>query len=117
VDRLLPVTRSWGEDALVAHSNFHRALYLASHNDVMIRMLDDLWAKSDRYRRLGLELPVGEEPRTVDLHEHQQILDLVIAQDGAGAAALTRHHIEASLTAAAIEALEDRPAQPQQVTA
>jgi len=52
VARLLPVTRKWGEDALTAHSDFHRSLYLASHNDVLIKMLDDLWAKSDRYRRL-----------------------------------------------------------------
>lgn len=108
VARLLPVTREWGEDALLAHSDFHRALYLASHNDVLIKMLDDLWAKSDRYRRLGLELPAGEEPRTIDLNEHHQILELVIARDAAAAEALTRRHIEKSLTAAAIGALEHR---------
>jgi DNA-binding GntR family transcriptional regulator len=108
VGRLLPVTRKWGEDALSAHSDFHRALYVASHNDVLIKMLDDLWAKSDRYRRLGLELPAGEEPRTIDLEEHHQILDLVVAGDIAGAGALTRRHIQKSLTAVAINALEDR---------
>jgi DNA-binding GntR family transcriptional regulator len=117
VARLLPVTRKWGEDALVAHSEFHRALYVASQNDVLIKMLDDLWAKSDRYRRLGLELPAGEEPRTIDLDEHHQILDLVVAKDGAGAAALTRRHIEKSLTAAAIVALEDRKHEADSVTA
>ena len=53
----------------------------------LIKMLDDLWAKSDRYRRLGLELPAGEEPRTIDLNEHHQILELVIARDAAGAGA------------------------------
>lgn len=58
VARLLPVTRNWGEDALTAHSDFHRAVYVASHNDVMIKMLDDLWDKSDRYRR-PLELPLA----------------------------------------------------------
>ena len=108
VARLLPVTRQWGEDALTAHSEFHRALYVASHNDVLIKMLDDLWAKSDRYRRLGLELPAGEEPRTIDLNEHHQILELVIARDAAGAGALTRRHIQKSLTTAAINALENR---------
>lgn len=108
VARLLPVTRQWGEDALVAHRNFHRAVYVASHNDVLIRMLDDLWDKSDRYRRLGLELPPGDEPRTIDLNEHHEILDLVVAQDAEAAAALTRRHIEKSLTASAIDALEDR---------
>ena len=60
---LLPVTRQWGEAALVAHRDVHRALYPASHNTVLIRLLDDLWDKSDRYRRAGLELPPGDEPR------------------------------------------------------
>lgn len=103
---LLPVTRQWGEDAIVAHSAFHRAVYLASHNVSMIRLLDDLWAKSDRYRRLGLELPPGNEPRTVDHRQHGEILDLVIAQDAEGAAALTRTHIENSLTGAVLDTLE-----------
>ena len=62
-------------ECVVAHREFHRALYLASHNDMLIKLLDDLWDKSDRYRRLGLELPAGEEPRTIDLNEHHQILD------------------------------------------
>lgn len=117
VARLLPVTRKWGEDALTAHSDFHRALYLASHNDVLIKMLDDLWAKSDRYRRLGLELPAGQEPRTIDLNEHHHILELVVAKDADGAAALTRRHIQQSLTAAAINALEHRDEEPGSATA
>src|SRR4051812_47988077 len=108
VARLLPVTRKWGEDALTAHSDFHRALYLASHNDVLIKMLDDVWAKSDRYRRLGLKLPAGEEPRTIDLTEPHETLESVTAKDAPGAAALPRHHIQKSLTAAAISALEGR---------
>jgi len=116
VVRLLPVTRQWGEDALVAHREFHRALYLASHNDMLIKLLDDLWDKSDRYRRLGLELPAGEEPRTIDLNEHHQILDLVVARDAAAAGAVTRRHTQRSLTAAAINSLEDPQQTPQQDT-
>ncbi|MEU9917429.1 FCD domain-containing protein [Streptomyces sp. NPDC051001] len=72
VDKLLPVTRQWGEEALTAHRTFHQALYRASHNDVLIRLLDDLWDKSDRYRRLGLGLPPGDEPGTRDLQEHHR---------------------------------------------
>jgi DNA-binding GntR family transcriptional regulator len=108
VARLLPVTRAWGEEALAAHRAFHRALYMASHNDVMVRMLDDLWDKSDRYRRVGLELPPGEEPRTRDHREHQELFDLVVAGNVAGAGALMREHIERSLTSSAIAALEKR---------
>ena len=106
--KLLPVTRVWGEDAITVHREFHRALYLASHNDVMIKLLDDLWDKSDRYRRIGLELPSGDEPRTIDLNQHHQILELVIAGDAAGAAELARTHIANSLTASVTGVLEER---------
>ncbi len=47
---LLPVTRQWGEAALIAHREVHQAIYVASHNTVLVRLLDDLWDKSDRYR-------------------------------------------------------------------
>ncbi|GGG25780.1 transcriptional regulator [Rhodococcoides trifolii] len=103
--RLVPVTRSWGEEGLTAHREFHRTLYLASHNDVLIHLLEDLWDKSDRYRRVGLELPPGAEPRTIDFDQHFDILECVVAGDGSAAADLMRRHIRGSLTAAAIDAL------------
>lgn len=105
--KLLPVTRQWGEEALVAHHAFHRALYRASHNENLIGMLDGLWDKSDRYRRMGLELPPGEEPRLRDHAEHQTLMQLVIDGSAEEAGRLMRRHIEQSLTAAAIAALED----------
>lgn len=103
---LVPVTREWGEGGLCAHSTFHRTLYVAAHNGVMIKTLDDLWAKSDRYRRLGLLLPAGDEPRMIDFNQHHQMLELVVDRDAAAAHALARLHIQNSLTASAIEALE-----------
>ena len=110
--RLLPVTRAWGAEALAAHRAFHRAIYLASHNDALVRQLDDLWDKSDRYRRLGLELPPGDEPRTRDHREHHELLELIAAGDADGAGALMLAHVERSLTAAAITALENREDHP-----
>jgi DNA-binding GntR family transcriptional regulator len=107
-DDLLPVTRTWGEDAIAAHRAFHRAIYVASHNTVMIRLLDDLWDKADRYRRIGLELPAGAEPRTIDLNQHYELLELVIKGDSAAAADLVRAHIRNSLGAKVTGALEDR---------
>lgn len=106
--RLVPVTRAWGEEGLRAHRAFHRALYVASHNDVLVRALDDLWDKGDRYRSLGLELPPGDEPRVRDHREHHELLVLIAAGDAAGARDLMRGHIERSLTATAISALERR---------
>ncbi|WP_413808282.1 GntR family transcriptional regulator [Streptomyces sp. OE57] len=108
VENLLPVTRQWGEEALTAHRTFHQALYRASHNDILIRLLDDLWDKSDRYRRLGLELPPGDEPRTRDLEEHHRLVVLIADGRAAEAGQLMRDHITHSLTATAISALEDR---------
>ncbi|MGW3564635.1 GntR family transcriptional regulator [Streptomyces sp. NPDC000941] len=107
VGNLLPVTRQWGEEALTAHRVFHQTLYRASRNDVLIRLLDDLWDKSDRYRRLGLELPPGDEPRTRDLDEHHQLVELIVDRQAAEAAQLMRDHITHSLTATAIRALEE----------
>ncbi|MFJ8828192.1 GntR family transcriptional regulator [Streptomyces sp. NPDC102467] len=107
VDQLLPVTRRWGEGALAAHRVFHQTLYRASRNDVLIKMLDDLWDKSDRYRRLGLDLPPGDEPRTRDLEEHHRLVDLVVDGQADQAAQLMYDHIANSLTATAISALEE----------
>lgn len=106
VDRLVPVTRESGEQGLSAHRAFHRSLYLASHNDVLIGLLDDLWDKSDRYRRLGLSLPPGQEPRERDWSEHHEMVELVVAGRSAEAAELVRQHTRNGLTAAAIDALE-----------
>lgn len=93
---------------LTTRRAFHQALYRASHNDVLTGLLDDLWDKSDRYRRLGLDLPPGDEPRTRDLQEHHQLVDLIEDGRAAEATQLMRDHIAHSLTATAISALEDR---------
>ncbi|KID28736.1 GntR family transcriptional regulator [Streptomyces regensis] len=108
-EALLPVTRTWGEEAIRAHREFHRAIYRASHNHVLIRMLDGLWDKADRYRHVGLQLPVGDEPRGLDLEQHHQILDLVINGEGRGAAELVRTHIHNSLGASVTETLDNPP--------
>jgi DNA-binding GntR family transcriptional regulator len=106
--RLRPVTREEGEEALDAHREFHRALYRASHNDLLTRLLNDLWDKSDRYRRVGLELPETDEHRQRDLDEHRQMVQLIVAKEGAAAARLMRGPVNRSITPAAIAALEKR---------
>lgn len=100
--RLRPVTRKWGEAALTAHREVHRTLYTASHNSVVVRMLDDLWDKSDRYRRIGLQLPPGGEDRTRDFEEHHDLVRLVVEGDAGGAAELMAAHIDHSLAAAVL---------------
>lgn len=102
LENLRPVNREWGETALAAHREVHEALYRAAHNDVMARILNDLWDKSDRYRRVGLQLPPGAKPRTRDFKEHRELVELVIAGDADAASALMSSHIDNSLTAAAL---------------
>jgi DNA-binding GntR family transcriptional regulator len=102
--RLRPVTRRWGETALAAHREVHRALYCASHNEVMVRLLDDLWDKSDRYRRVGLQLPPGGEDRTRDFEEHHELVRLVTDGESDAAAALMASHVDHSLAAAVLAA-------------
>ena len=62
-------------------------------------------------------LPAGEEPRMIDFNQHHQMLELVIDHDAAAVHALARLHIENSLTASAISALEDRLSEPESASA
>ncbi|WP_445258996.1 GntR family transcriptional regulator [Nocardioides aurantiacus] len=99
LEDLLPVTRRSGEPALAAHRAVHEALYRACHNDVLVRVLDDLWDRSDRYRRVGLQLPPGAGPRTRDLEEHHALVSLVVAGEADEAERLMASHVERSLSA------------------
>jgi DNA-binding GntR family transcriptional regulator len=74
----------------------------------MITMLDGLWDKSDRYRRLGLLLPSGAENRERDFIEHRKMMEMIIDKDAQGVADLMREHIRLSLTVAAIDALDEQ---------
>jgi DNA-binding GntR family transcriptional regulator len=86
----------------VAHREVHRAIYPASGNSVLVHLLDDLWDKSDRYRRAGLELPPDDEARARDFEEHGRLVELVVERDADGAAALMRSHVDHSLAATAL---------------
>jgi DNA-binding GntR family transcriptional regulator len=95
---------------LVAHRRFHTAIYMASHNDLLISTLDALWDKADRYRRLGLQLKRDQPERDQKKHEHAELLDAVIGGDSDRAAEVMRHHIDTSLGAKAASRLgADQP--------
>lgn len=93
------MTSEEGESALAAHSELHRRLYRAAHNPVMAGLLDGLWDKLERYRRLGLETGAQAGPRTRDHEEHLELARLVIAGEGEAAAVLMAEHIDRSLAA------------------
>jgi DNA-binding GntR family transcriptional regulator len=87
---------------LVAHRNFHAAIYRASHNDLLIEALEGLWDKADRYRRLALQNDRGQGARDQKAHEHQLLVDFIASGDSDGAANLMHAHIDTSLGATAV---------------
>jgi DNA-binding GntR family transcriptional regulator len=96
---------------LESHQRFHAAIHRASHNALLVELLDGLWVKTDRYRRHGLEAGRTEDERHVRATEHRQLFEAV--RDGAAdeAAALMRRHVETSLGARSLGRLTgDEPA-------
>ena len=71
--------------------------------------LDGLWDKADRYRRLGLEVVRSQAERDQKAHEHQALIDCVVAGDTEGAAEIMRRHIDTSLGAKAARRLGAQP--------
>lgn len=86
---------------LVAHRRFHRALYSASHNELLIATLDGLWDKADRYRLVGLEERRLQPERDRKAVEHRELFAAVTAGDSEGAQELMLGHIRSSLGAKA----------------
>lgn len=95
---------------LVAHREFHRAIYTASHNDLLITTLDGLWDKADRYRIVGLRQKRDQPERDETVAEHRTMLEAVIAGDSELAAKVMREHIRSSLGSKALSTLADSSA-------
>lgn len=100
---------------LVADRTFHRAIYAASHNELLIATLDGLWDKADRYRLVGLQVSRSQAERDADADEHRDLLECVISGDTVGAADVMLRHLRGSLGAKAASRLETagRSAAPQ----
>ena len=101
VARVEPLGRDVRTDDLVAHRRFHAAVYRTSHNDLLVAMLDGLWDKADRYRRVGLAVERSQEERDRTSQEHARLVDCIVAGDAEGAAEVMREHVAASLGAKA----------------
>src|ERR671920_673223 len=104
-----PLRHGLGVEELEAHRRFHRAIYRASHNDLLIGTLDGLWDKADLYRRVGLVGEHGHEERDRKADEHRRLVDCVVAGDTDGAAAVMHRHISTSLGARAATRLGATP--------
>jgi DNA-binding GntR family transcriptional regulator len=91
--RIEEAARELGEphdDPVAANRKFHRAIYLASGNTVLIEVLEALWNRSDRYRRFSL--PVAARKDTVA--EHQKLAEVVLSGNANAAEKLMRAHVQ-----------------------
>jgi DNA-binding GntR family transcriptional regulator len=79
-------------DPLAANRAFHAAIYHACQNPVLIDLLDGLWDRSDRYRRLLKS--VAQAAQVVA--EHEALIEAVLERRPQVAAQLMRDHLRAS---------------------
>jgi DNA-binding GntR family transcriptional regulator len=108
-DHLEPLDAGSGLAALDAHRAFHVALYRASHNDLLISLLDGLWDKADRYRRATLETREdSSDDRARVQAEHQAMMTAVLDGDAEAAEEQMRRHVANSLGRRAIDVLSGR---------
>ncbi len=105
--RLTPLRDDTSLDALMAHREFHRAVYRASGNAILVGILEQLWDKSDRYRLIGLRASADSPDDSARIKgEHEEILLAVEAGDATGAHDAMQLHVRHSLGRRAITALE-----------
>jgi DNA-binding GntR family transcriptional regulator len=107
LNALTPLRDAATLDSLMAHREFHRSIYRASDNPILIDMLEKLWDKADRYRLIGLRTTSDSADDNARVSaEHKELLDAVEAQDAPRAQLAMRNHITHSLGRRAITALE-----------
>lgn len=103
LDALEPLSADPGTEQLAAHREFHRAVYAAGHNALLVASLEQLWDQSDRYRRFALTH--GDGPVAGKGEEHRALVAAIADRDAETAASVMRAHIGTSLGAQAMERL------------
>ncbi|MGW4487181.1 GntR family transcriptional regulator [Amycolatopsis sp. NPDC004368] len=104
---LEPLSTSTGFESLLVHRAFHRSIYTASHNPLLMTLLEGLWDKADRYRLIGLQSkPDSPQDQERVRREHIEIARAVIAGDARTAERTMKKHVLGSLGRRAIAALE-----------
>jgi DNA-binding GntR family transcriptional regulator len=83
------------EDLAAANRVFHRAVWLASHNQAVLDLLDRVNLHLMRYPMTTLTAP-GRWPEA--LAEHRELLDAIIAGDQARAGSVSERHFTAART-------------------
>ncbi|MGE0166438.1 MAG: GntR family transcriptional regulator [Nocardioides sp.] len=97
-------TRLSPQDLLHRNRDLHRSIYAACGNPVLVRHLESLWDRCDRYRSAilqgftGAGTPEDDHRRIVEAEDdHRKIVDAIARHDSDTAAALMGPHVSASL--------------------
>ena len=109
LEHLNPLTGKADWEGLIAHREFHRAVYRGAHNQPLFDVLEGLWDKADRYRQVGLRAHprTGKEIARVQ-YEHEALADALRCGDAAAAETMMLQHISNSLGRRAIDELADQ---------
>jgi len=83
------------DDWAEAHASFHAALVEGADSPWLLRLHGQLYAQSERYRRLSV--PLSMEARDVG-GEHRAIVDATLKRDAAEAVMLLTRHLDATTT-------------------
>jgi len=91
IQSLVPPAKHAGPgDPLEQNRNFHRAIYTCSGNQLLADTLDSLWDKTDRYRRILLDMD-GADPHPT----HSVIAEALARRAGGEVRDLIRRHVQA----------------------
>lgn len=81
---------------LASHREFHHRVYAASHHRVLADILDQLWARTDRYR----VVLVRDKALDRDTErEHEEIAAAIRDRDECAVSQVVQRHVEAALRA------------------
>lgn len=94
------------EDWAKVHHDFHAALVAGCDSPWLLRLREQLFAQSERYRRLSV--PVARQERDLDA-EHKALLDAALKRDADAAVTALTQHLSAT-TRILLEAPEMRAA-------
>jgi DNA-binding GntR family transcriptional regulator len=87
--------------------DFHRIITIAARCEIAWTIIEEHKAQIDRIRHIKLQRAKARDPLyrnlyAVNISEHEEILNAIVAQDTARAEALMRHHTTKILSALAI---------------
>ena len=82
------------DDWAQRHKAYHFALFSACPSPLLLRMIDSLFDRAERYRRFSALHRTGERRKG---DEHKQLMDAALARDSEKAVDLLKRHINGTL--------------------